>query len=342
MLSQYAPQLSRSKHPVAWIACGLLLTSLVSIGARPAPAQAQQPAAPAAMPQGALSMAIEVAQLRGLVSYTRRVGQRTRVRTVTRATKLLAGDTLHLDIGARCLLLFKNPPQPNNDGNANRADVGNVIRPVAYSPEAPSTQGDAVAAAVLFRGYSEVSIAIAYHHNQAATIQLDMPQGIARAGIVPSAVKPRFRIRTPRTVVAVRGTEIRELETSVDRGDILSMGRTGVVATKNSGGPVRSAQAEQGTRKTNAADRRAGRLVRAINDMIVRTRLVIAGPHRSRMEYDQASRETRDAYGFGTADKLKSNGNPAFSRFLNSGTTYDGGKGNQFGGGGGSSGSGSQ
>jgi hypothetical protein len=149
-----------------------------------------------------------------------------------------------------------------------------------------------------------------------------MPQGIARAGIVPTAVKPRFRIRTPRTVVAVRGTEIRELETSIDRGDILSMGRTGVVATKTSGGPVRSAQAEQGTRKTNAADRRAGRLVRAINDMIVRTRLVIAGPHRSRMEYDQASRETRDAYGFGTADKLKSNGNPAFSKFLNSGTTY--------------------
>ncbi len=135
--------------------------------------------------------------------------------------------------------------------------------------------------------------------------------------------------------MAVRGTEIRELETSIDRGDILSMGRTGVVATKTSGGPVRSAQAEQGTRKTNAADRRAGRLVRAINDMIVRTRLVIAGPHRSRMEYDQASRETRDAYGFGTADKLKSNGNPAFSRFLNSGTTH-GQKGNQFSNGGGS------
>jgi hypothetical protein len=71
--------------------------------------------------------------------------------------------------------------------------------------------------------------------------------------------------------------------------------------------------------------------------MIVRTRLVIAGPHRSRMEYDQASRETRDAYSFGTADKLKSNGNPAFSRFLNSGTTDDQNRGgNLFNGGGGS------
>jgi hypothetical protein len=120
------------------------------------------------------------------------------------------------------------------------------------------------------------------------------------------------------------------------------MGRTGVVATKTSGGPVRSAQAEQGTRKTNAADRRAGRLVRAINDMIVRTRLVIAGPHKSRMEYDQASRETRDAYGFGTADKLKPNGNPGFSRFLNSGSWDSSGNNYWFGGGGGSSGSGSQ
>ena len=77
---------------------------------------------------------IEVAQVGGEVSYTRRVGERTRVRTVTRATKLQAGDTLHLDVGARCLLLFRSPPP----ANANLAPVANVIRVVAFRPEAPA------------------------------------------------------------------------------------------------------------------------------------------------------------------------------------------------------------
>jgi len=319
MFGHQAHQQIRSGRPVAWIAVGLLVTGLFALSTRPARIQAQQPAAPGAMPRGARSMLIEVAQVSGDVSYTRRIGERTRVRTVTRVTRLQARDTLHLDVGARCLLLFRNPPQ----GNARRAEAFDGVRPVSFRPEAPSTQGDGVAAAVLFRGYSEASIVVAYQRNQATTIQLDMPQGVVRAGVVPTAVKPSFRIRTPRTVVAVRGTEIREFEISIDRGDILSMGRSGVVASNIRSGLLRSAQAEQGTRKSTAADRRAGRLIRAINDMIVRTRLVVAGPHRGRIEYDQATREARDAHGFGTADKLKPNGNPGFSKFLNSGRSSD-------------------
>jgi len=315
MLTDRRPQHPRSRLQVTGIAFGLLLAGILASTTTPTPIEAQQPEAPARMPEGAIALVIEVAQVGGEVSYTRRVGERTRVRTVTRATKLQAGDTLHLDVGARCLLLFRSPPP----ANANLAPAANVIRVVAFRPEAPSTQGDGVAAAVLFRGYSEASIAVAYQHNQATNIQLDMPQGIARAGVVPTAVKPRFRIRTPRTVVAVRGTEIRELETSIDRGDILSMGRTGVVASNTRFGLLRSAQAEQGTRKTSGLDRRSGRLVRAINDLIVRTRLVLAGPHKGRIEYDQATREARDVYVFGQGDKLKNAGNPAFYKFLNSG-----------------------
>ena len=316
MLTDRRPQHARSRLQVAGIGFGLLLAGILASTTTPTSIEAQQPQAPVRMPEGAVALLIEVAQVTGDVNYTRRVGERTRVRTVTRATKLQAGDTLHLDVGARCLLLFRSLAR----ADANLAPEPTGIRPVAFRPEAPSTEGDGVAAAVLFRGYSEASIAMAYQHNQASNIQLDMPQGIARASVVPTAVKPRFRIRTPRTVVAVRGTEIRELETSIDRGDILSMGRTGVVASQTRFGLLRSAQADQGTRKTSGTDRRSGRLVRAINDLIVRTRLVLAGPHRGRMEYDQASREARDVYIFSAGEKLKNAGNPAFCKFLNSGS----------------------
>jgi hypothetical protein len=320
MLTDRRPQHARSRLQVAWIAFGLLLAGILASTTAPTPIEAQQPEAPAGIPEGAVALLIDVAQVTGDVNYTRRVGERTRVRTVTRATKLQAGDTLHLDVGARCLLLFRSLAR----ADANLAPEPAGIRTVAFRPEAPSTAGDGVAAAVLFRGYSEASIAMAYQHNQAANIQLDMPQGIARASVVPTAVKPRFRIRTPRTVVAVRGTEIRELETSIDRGDILSMGRTGVVASNTRFGLLRSAQAEQGTRKTSGPDRRSGRFVRAINDLIVRTRLVLAGPHKGRFEYDQASREAREVYIFGAGEKLKNAGDPAFYKFLNSGTSDDG------------------
>ncbi len=319
-----------SRCPAAWIAC-LLVAACGSFTTGPTMTEAQQPARRAAMPLGARALLIEVSQVSGDVTYTRRVNNRTAVRTVTLDSKLRAGDTVHMDVSARCLLLFRNAAP----AGADRGPVFDAIRPVAFRPEAPATDGDGVVAAVLLRGYSEASIAMAYERNQAATIQLDMPQGVARAGVVPSAIKPRFRIRTPRTVVAVRGTEIRELEISIDRGDILSMGRTGVAAANSRSGLLRSAQAEQGTRKTTGSDRRSGRLVRAIIDMTRRTRLVLTGPHKGRIEFDQATREVHDAQGFGNGDKLKPNGNPKFQKFINS-TDSGHHSGSDEGGGGGS------
>ncbi len=299
--------------PAAWVAC-LLVAAYGSFTVGPTLTEAQQPAGRAKVPVGARALLIEVSQVNGDVTYTRRINNRTTVRTVTLDSKLQTGDTVHMDVGARCLLMFRKP----NRAGANRGPNFDAIRPVAFRPEAPATDGDGVVAAVLLRGYSEAAIAMAYERNQAAAIQLDMPQGVARAGVVPSAIKPRFRIRTPRTVVAVRGTEIRELEVSIDRGDILSMGRTGVVASNTRSGLLRSAQAEQGTRKATGSDRRSARLVRAIIEMTRRNRLVLTGPHKGRIEFDQATREIQDAQGFGKGDKLKPNGNAKFQKFVNS------------------------
>tara|TARA_B100000029_G_scaffold492547_1_gene553940 strand:+ start:137 stop:1096 length:960 start_codon:yes stop_codon:yes gene_type:complete len=299
--------------------------------------EAQQPRVIPALPANAKALPIQVARVTGDVTYTRQVQGRTRVRTVTRDTKLQPGDTLHLDIGSRCLLLFGTAP-PANNAQALQLEAG--VQQVRFIPQAPSSDAENVAAAVLLRGYSEVKIAAAHQLNQANTIQLDMPQGVARAGVDPSlAVRPSFRIRTPRTVVAVRGTEIRELETSIDKGDILAMGRSGIAATTGRGGLTRSARKEQGTRRSTEPTTKGTRLVRAINTVVVKQRVVIAGPHRSSAEFDQASRESQDARGFGLADKLKPNGNPVFQQIINSGTTphnHDAYYGQEGGGGGGS------
>ena len=325
-----------SRYPAIGIAC-LLVAAYGAFTSGPTTIRAQQPPGPAVVPKGAQPLLIAVSQVSGDVTYTRRVNNRTRVRTVTLASKLQAGDTVHMDVGARCLLLFRNAGK----AAANLAPAFDAIRPIAFRPEAPATDGDGVVAAVLLRGYSEASIAMAFERNQAATIQIDMPQGVARAGVVPTAIKPRFRIRSPRTVVAVRGTEIRELEISVDRGDILSMGRTGVVAANVRSGLYRSAQSEQGTRKGTGTDRRSSRLVRAIMDLNIRSRVVLAGPHKGRIEFDQAKREPRDAQSFGKGDRLKPNGNPKFQNFINSNKPDDGtGRADSTGGGGGGGGDG--
>ena len=52
--------------------------------------------------------------------------------------------------------------------------------------------------------------------------------------------------------------------------------------------------------------------------MTRRNRLVLTGPHKGRIEFDQATREIQDAQGFGKGDKLKPNGNAKFQKFVNS------------------------
>ena len=69
--------------------------------------------------------------------------------------------------------------------------------------------------------------------------------------------------------------------------------------------------------------------------MTRRTRLVLTGPHKGRIEFDQATREIHDAQSFGKGDKLKPNGNPKFQKFINSADPgHDSGGSNESGGGG--------
>ncbi len=278
---------------------------------------AQQQPGPAAIPEGARPLVVEIDSLIGRATYSRKQAGRTRIRRLSRRSRLQQGDTLHLDVGARCQLVFRlAAPAAAEKKQAVR--VLDAIQPVAFAPEAPQPEDEDVVAAVVLLGYSELTVARAYQQGQSTQTQLDMKQGIIRAGIVKTPIPPTFRIRTPRTVVAVRGTEIRELEASIDRGDLLSMGRTGVVAANDRALMTRSAQAQQGTRKPAERGQRSGQLVRTINDMIRRTRVVLNGPHRGRIELLRTLQEPRDATGFSRAEKLKPNGNPQFQQFLNS------------------------
>ena len=128
-----------SRCPAAWVAC-LLVAACGSFTAGPTMTEAQQPARQAAVPMGARALLIEVSQVSGDVTYTRRVNNRTAVRTVTLDSKLQAGDTVHMDVSARCLLLFRNAAP----AGADRGPVFDAIRPVAFRPEAPATDGDGV------------------------------------------------------------------------------------------------------------------------------------------------------------------------------------------------------
>ena len=311
-------QVTRSLSPNRVRIITLLLVVAVALFAADLlPFLEAQPPRPFAMPPGARLLVIEVESVRGRITYSRKRAGRIQVRRLGQRTRLQQGDALHLDIGARCQLIFRRAPAAPAEKN-QAARVPGGIRPVVFRPEAPEPKGDDVVAAVVLRGYSEVTVARAFQQGQATQTQLDLTQGIIRAGVVKTAVPPLFRIRTPRTVVAVRGTEIRELEASIDRGDILSMGRIGVVANNDRSLLTRSAQAEQGTRKETQPDRRAGRLVRAIIDMPRRIRVVVTGPHKGRIELDQSLREAQDPLDFSKAERLKANGNAQFLKFLNS------------------------
>src|SRR5207247_1952816 len=90
-------------------------------------------------------------------------------------------------------------------------------------------------------------------------------------------------VRTPRTVVAVRGTEIAEIEVT-EWGDRIVMGRIGIAMVHDSTPWFRSARAGQGTEKPVAEDWRGGRLLRAIENDLLESRVVLYSPHRRRGE----------------------------------------------------------
>ncbi len=278
----------------------------------------------ALLPAGARPLTIVVESTRGTVRYQRD----RRFRRLTRRTRLRQGDLLVVDVAAACQLRFdlSAPPEPvGRDGNT--LDQPPIL-PVNFQ-EAPAVNAGQAIAAIVLRGYTEITVAEAYAQGGATRTQLDMRQGVIRAGVVRTAVPPSFRIRTPRSVVAVRGTEIREIEASSDRGDILRMGQVGVSAI-NDGVPLtRSVQAEQGSRKEVAPDRRRSRLMRAIENAVLGSRLVIRRPYKTGLEVDQARRQGHDPLVFSKAEPLKINGNPRFDAQINAGP----GTGDFFGGG---------
>ena len=283
------------------------------------------------LPAGARPLTIVVESIRGTVRYRRD----SRFRRLTRRTRLQQGDLLVLDVAAACQLRFELSPPSDPVGRPDKATDQSSILPVNYQ-EAPAVNAAQAIAAIVLRGYTEITVAEAYAQGGATRTQLDMRQGVIRAGVVRTAVPPSFRIRTPRSVVAVRGTEIREIEASSDRGDFLQMGQIGVT-TMTDGVPLtRSVQAEQGSRKEVAPDRRRSRLMRAIENAVLGSRLVIRRPYKSGLEVDQSRRAGFDPLVFSKAEPLKINGNPRFDAQINAGpgtsSFFEGGGGDEGGG----------
>ena len=267
-------------RPVFWFVvapCAFVLGPLVS---RSPAAQGQEALA---LPAGAASQKIVVESVSGTVRY-RRDGKFFRLVTESELTQ---GDSVVVDGGAVCKLEFQHP-----------------------------TSG-AVLGATILRGYTEMTVAQAYLQGELARTQLDIPQGNIRAGVVRTAVPPSFQVRTPRVVVGVRGTEIAELEVSNDRGDYVRMGRVGTTMVHNGVPLSRSARAGQGTRKRVEGDRRGDTLLRAIEDAILENRVVLTGPHRSRMELDFDRHSDFDVVQF-PGDFYKSEGNPQHDAAVNS------------------------
>ncbi len=174
----------------------------------------------------------------------------------------------------------------------------------------------AVPAAAIPRGYTELTVAEAYVRAEQRRIMLDGPQGIMRDGVVQTAVPPSFVVRSPNVVVAVRGTEIAELEASQDRGDRLLMGRVSITQVHDAVPLCRSARAGQRTRKRAEADRRGGALLRAIEFAHLTARLIQTGPHRAGLELDYDRPVTFDPVQFNPGEFFRSEGNPGRDRAI--------------------------
>jgi hypothetical protein len=164
-------------------------------------------------------------------------------------------------------------------GDGVVVDVGGVLK-LEFQSAARGT----VLAAVVLRGFTRLTVTEAYERGEQPVTQLDVPQGTLRAGVVRTAVPPSFRVRTPRSVVAVRGTEIAELEISGDLGDRLRMGRIGTVVVHDLRNQFRSASAEQLVLRRETGYRPADTLVRAIENANLETRALLPEQFRSTTE----------------------------------------------------------
>jgi hypothetical protein len=245
------------------------------------PLLAQMPERPSTLPEGADSMKIVVESVTGKVQFTRD-GKSQRV---TRESELRHGDKVVADVGAVCKLEFQHPTSA------------------------------AVLSAVIMTGYTDLLVSEAYLQGGQSRTQLDMSQGVIKAGVVRTSVPPTYRVRTPRTVVAVRGTEIAEIE-ATEWGDHIVMGRVGIAMVHDSIPWFRSVRAGQATEKPVAEDWRGGRLLRAIENDLLESRVILHSPHRRGGEVN-FDRDSFDLVEF-PGDNM-SGANVGWERFVNGG-----------------------
>ena len=260
------------------------LAAVLVFGSAVGPSQAAQE--PEKLPAGAEAMKIIVEDISGKVQFVRD-GQLQRM---TKESVLTHGDKIVAGLDAIGKLEFQHP-----------------------------TSG-AVLSAVIIRGYTELLVAQAYLQGEQSNTQLDVKQGVIKAGVVRTAVPPSYRVRTPRTVLAVRGTEVAEIE-ATESGDRIRMGRIGTAMVHDSVPWFRSARAGQGTEKPVAEDWRGGRLLRAIEQALIDSRADLRSPHFRGHEV-HFDRDSFDFVEF-PGDNM-SGADPGWERFINSSRTGKG------------------
>jgi hypothetical protein len=246
-------------------------------------AQAVQPPAAAQPPavKDTKPMTILVEDVRGEVQFQRE----NKWQSVAKDSKLTQGDRVLVNIGAILKLEFRHPVS------------------------------EAVLAATILRGHTDMLVAEAYTQDEQSRTQLDVNQGLLRAGVVKTAVPPSFQVRTPRQVVGVRGTEIAEIE-ATPMGDYLRMGRLGIVMVHDVVPHYRSARAGQSTEKRNEGNRRDDTLMRAIEHALLDARVLLTGSHRRQLETD-FDQQSFDMVEFNGGEVWKKEGNARYESWLN-------------------------
>ena len=255
-----------------------LLATLLLFG--PAACLTRAAQEPQKLPDGAEAMKIIVESIDGKVQFERD----GKLQRMTKDSLLTHGDRIFAQLDAIGKLEFQHP-----------------------------TSG-AVLSAVIIRGYTDLTVAQAYLQGEQSSTQLDVKQGVIKAGVVRTAVPPSYRVRTPRTVLAVRGTEVAEVEVT-ETGDRIRMGSVGIAMVHDGSLWFRSTRAGQGTEKPVSEDWRGGRLLRAIEQALIDSRANLRGPfvRGGEVNFD------RDSFDFieFPGDNM-SGADPAWERFINS------------------------
>jgi len=247
------PTLKKTSQVVAQ--CVLGLAGLVLAGRMILPGFVSgQPVRTANLPAGFQMMDIAVDSVKGNVFYRRPPSQE--FMQVTAATHLRQSDVLAVDFGAVVKLLFEYHP----------------------GKEQPTKTS-----AMILKGYTEMAIHTALAKAGKTYTWLDMRQGNLRAGVVKTAKPPSYRVRTPQVVVAIRGTEIGEMDASMDLGPRFALGRAGLAELMGKFGERRLMAPGQQTRAGSP-------LMLAVQAARLNSYATLTGPNQSGNEQGFANR----------------------------------------------------